>query len=165
MSKATVTPAKADDRRVVRRDPFAFFDTMQDEMERLWGRMAPFGLRPLLRRTGEMPELWAPRLDVFEKDGKLAIKAELPGVKKEDVTITLEGENLIIRGERKSEEEVKEEDYYRMERSTGSFYRCLPLPFEAKAEEVEAHFADGVLEITMPRPTAAQPVTHAIAVN
>jgi HSP20 family protein len=137
---------------------------MQDEMERLWGRM-PFGVRPLLRRNGELPEARAPRMDIFEKDGALMVKAELPGVKKEDVAITLDDGDLVIRGESKAESEVKEEDYYRMERSYGSFYRRLPLPFEAQAEDIKASFADGVLEVTVPKPATPKPAAQTIPVS
>ena len=85
-------------------------------------------------------------MDIFEKDGALMVKAELPGVKKEEVTITLDDGDLVVRGERKAESEVKEEDYYRMERSYGSFYRRMPLPFEAKAEEIKEQLYAKALE-------------------
>ena len=104
-------------------------------------------------------------MDIFEKDGALTVKAELPGVKKEDVAITLEGSDLIVRGERKAESEVREEDYYRMERSYGGFYRRLPLPFEVEAGQVKASFTDGVLEVTIPKPAAAAPAAQTIPVS
>jgi HSP20 family protein len=153
-----------EEKRVARREPLAFFEAMQDEMERLWGRM-PFGFRPLLRRNGEVPELWAPRMDIFEKDGALMVKAELPGVKKEDVAVTLDDGDLVIRGERKAESEVKEENYYRMERTYGEFYRRMPLPFEAKADGIKASFTDGVLEIIVPKPAAEKPAAETIPVG
>ena len=165
MAGTTIAPVKVEDKRVTRREPLAIFDVMQDEMERWWGRMAPFGLRPLLRRDGGLPEAWAPRMDVYEQNGNLMVKAELPGVQKPDVAIALEGDDLVIRGERKAESEVKEEDYYRMERSYGSFYRRLPLPFEAQADRIKATFADGVLEITIPKPATVPPTTQAIPVS
>ena len=164
MAETTTTPAKFEEQRVARREHATFFDAMQDEMERLWARM-PFGFRPPLRRDGALPELWAPRMDIFEKDGTLTVKAELPGVQKEDVAITLAGGDLIVRGERKAESEVREEDYYRMERSYGGFYRRLPLPFEVEAEQIKASFADGVLEVTIPKPAAAAPAAQTIPVS
>ena len=165
MAETTAAPVKVGEKRVARRDPMAFFEAMQDEMERLWGR-TPFGFRPLLRRNGELPEAWAPRMDIFDKDGALTIKAELPGVQKEDVAITLDDGDLVIRGERKAESEVKEEDYYRMERSYGGFYRRMPLPFEAQAEGIKASFTDGVLEITVPKPTSPpKPAAQTIPIS
>jgi HSP20 family protein len=80
------------------------------------------------------------------------VKAEVPEVKKEDIDVALEGGDLVIRGERKAEQEVKEEDYYRMERSYGSFYRRIPLGFEVKSEQVQAKYTDGVLEVSIPKP-------------
>ena len=165
MAGTAIAPTKAEDKRVTRREPLALFDAMQDEMERWWGRMAPFGLRPLLRRDGNLPDTWSPRMDVYEQNGNLMVKAELPGVQKADVSIELEGGDLIVRGERKAESEVKEEDYYRMERSYGSFYRRLPLPFEVQADTIAARFADGVLEVTIPKPATTPPTTQTIPVE
>lgn len=164
MAETMTAPVKVEEKRPVRRDPATFFEAMQDEVERLWGR-TPFAFRPLLRRNGETPELWAPRIDIFEKDGALMVKAELPGVKKEDVSVTLDDGDLIIRGERKAESEVKEENYYRMERSYGEFYRRLPLPFDAPAEGIKASFTDGVLEVSVPKPATPKPAAQPITVN
>ena len=160
----TLAPATIEERRAARRDPAAFFEAMEDELERLWGRM-PFAWRPPLRRNGGLPELWVPRMDIYEKDGALVVKAELPGVKKEEVAITLDGGDLVVQGERKAEREVKDEDFYRMERSYGEFYRRLPLPFEAQAEGIKATFTDGVLVITVPKPATPTHAATAIPVN
>ena len=164
MAEAMTAPVKVEEKRPVRRDPATFFEAMQDEVERLWGR-TPFAFRPPTRRNGETPELWAPRIDIFEKDGALMVKAELPGVKKEDVSVALDDGDLIIRGERKTESEVKEEDYHRMEWSYGEFYRRLPLPFEAQVEGIKASFTDGVLEISVPKPAIPKPAAQPITVN
>jgi len=86
----------------------------------------------------------------------LIITAELPGVKKEDVRVELEDDALVIRGETHVHEQVKDEEYVRMERSYGSFYRRLPLPFQAKVEEVQASLNNGVLEIRIPEPAESQ---------
>ncbi len=158
--KPTV-PAKNDERRLRFHDPFDLFEDLREEMGRLWGQ------RPLIPRpTFHMAEgIWAPRTDIFEKNGQLHIKVELPGVKKEDVKVEMDEGDLIIRGERKAESEVREEDYYRMERTYGSFYRRLPLPFEVKAEQVRASYKDGVLEVEIPKPAKAEPETKKIAVS
>lgn len=110
--------------------------------------------------------MWAPRVDVFEKNGDLVVKAELPGAKKEDIEVTLAQGYLVIRGQKKAETEVKEEHYYRMEQSYGSFYRRLALPFEAIADQVKATYTGGILEVHIPKPTAeAEPTSQAITVE
>jgi HSP20 family protein len=104
-------------------------------------------------------------MDVFEKNGYLMIKAELPGVEKEDIKVEMVEGDLIVHGERKSESEVKESDYYRLERAYGSFHRRLPIPFEVKPEQVKANYKDGVLEIQIPRPTQPAPEPEKIAIS
>lgn len=124
MAEKKNVPVKAEERRLRLWDPAEMFE----EMTRFWGEAWPVALRPLtwpLRRLTEAPT-WLPRMDVYERDDTLVVKAELPGVKKEDTEVTLERGDLIIRGERKAEQEVKEENYYRLERTYGSFFRRLP---------------------------------------
>ena len=89
-----------------------------------------------------------------EKEGKLLVTAELPGVKKEDVKVHIEGDTLVVEGERKQEKEEKREGYYHSERSYGAFYRSIPLPEGAKAEQTAAQFNNGVLEVSVPIPEA-----------
>jgi HSP20 family protein len=103
------------------------------------------------------PTIWRPSVDVYEKDGNLVIKAELPGMKKEDIEVALDQGDLVIRGERKAESEVKEENYYRIERNYGSFYRRIPLPFEVKPDQITASYNDGVLEVRIPKPAQERP--------
>jgi HSP20 family protein len=91
---------------------------------------------------------------MYEKDDKLVVKVDLPGMKKEDIQVSMDDGDLVVRGESKTESEVKDEDYYRLERVAGQFYRRLTLPFEARAEKIEANFKDGVLEVRIPRPPA-----------
>jgi len=99
----------------------------------------------------------APRIDVYEKDGIFVLKAELPGLKKEDVQVEVYNGNLVIKGESKAETEVKEEAYYRTERTFGSFYRSVPLPWEVTPEQIKATLTDGVLEVQIPKPVATTP--------
>ena len=160
MAETATAPVKTGNGKVHRPDPFEMFETFQDEMARLWGQTWPFGSWPLPRKAAQTTTgtaLWAPRVDVFEKDGDLVVKAELPGAKKEDIEVTLDQGDLVIRGQKKAETEVKEEHYYRMEQSYGSFYRRLALPFETTAEQVKATYAEGILEIRIPKPTAETP--------
>lgn len=164
--KPDVAVQKREERPVRRWDPFDLFDEMQDEMARLWSQTWPFMPRPLARPLRRLAmATWTPRIDVYTKDGNLMVKAELPGMKKEDIDVSLEDGDLIIRGERKAEHEVKEENYYRMERSYGSFYRRLPLDFTPRAEEIKATYKDGILEITVPRPAETPPKTQKISLE
>lgn len=166
-AEQAAAPVKAEPRRMGRWDPLQVFDELQEEMARLFGGV-PLALRPFAwprPRLGQPTTAWAPRMDVYEKNGTLIAKAELPGVKKEDIEITLEAGDLVIRGERKTESEVKEEAYYRMERTYGSFYRRLPLPFEVAPEAITATFADGILEVRVPRPTQPKPEARKIVIE
>jgi HSP20 family protein len=149
MSEKTKTATRAMEMQPRRWDPFGMLTEMEAEMERLLGRVP----RRLVPTSG----VWVPRVDAYEKDGALIVEAELPGIKKEDVEVAIEDGDLVIRGERKSEAKVEEQDYYRMERSYGRFYRRLPLPEGVDANKIEAHFADGVLTLRVPKPVAARP--------
>jgi len=129
---------------------------MADEMDRLFddfgfGRR---GLRPSWRETGA--ELWAPQVEVFQNNHELTIRADLPGLKREDVTVDITDNDVTIQGERKHEKEEEREGYYRSERGYGSFCRVIPLPEGAISEQAKANFKDGVLEITMPAPPASK---------
>lgn len=106
---------------------------------------------------------WMPAVDVFERDDKFVVKAELPGMKEEDVDVSVIGDTLTIKGEKKTETEVKEEDYYRSERSYGSFYRSIPLPSTVDANKIEASFEDGVLEVTLPKSAEVKPKKIAVS--
>ena len=110
--------------------------------------------------------LFTPRVDVFKEENELVVKADLPGLKKEDVHVTIEEGDLILKGERKEEKEVKKDDFYKAECFYGSFYRRLPLNFEAPPDKVNAKFTDGVLEVRLPMPPGEQkPVPQEIAIN
>lgn len=168
MAEQTTVPVKAQNGKVVLRDSFSFWDDVEREMLRFWERSWPFGGMPPrrpLRLVAEPSAAWMPRMDIFEKGGHLVIKAELPGFKKEDVEVTLEGNDLIVRGESKADTEIKEEDYYRTERRYGSYYRRLPLGFPVEITKIEAKLTDGVLEVKVPKPAEATPEAKKIAVK
>ena len=159
MAETATVPAKTASAQPRRPTPFDIFERLQEEMAHLWSQAWPLSLVPISRRLAEQTPgapTRMPRIDVFEKDGSLVVKAELPGAKKEDIAVTLDDGDLVIRGEKKSESEVKDEHYYRMERSYGSFYRRMALPFETTAESLQATFTDGILEIRIPKPAAAE---------
>ncbi len=98
----------------------------------------------------------APEIDVFQKNNELTIRADLPGMKKDEVSVDITDDAITIRGERKRESEEDRDGFYRSERSYGSFCRVIPLPEGAMTEQAKAHFRDGVLEVTMPSPPAAK---------
>lgn len=104
-------------------------------------------------------------IDMFEEGNDLVIKAELPGIKKEEISIDLAGDILTLSGEKRSEERTERKDYYRVERSFGSFSRKLQLPVEIQADKVHAAFKDGVLEIRMPKSESEKQKVRKISVK
>jgi HSP20 family protein len=157
-------PAKQGDGRMQRWDPWKRLEEMRGEMARLWDEPFPFRFFPL-RLPETQTTAHAPRMDVYEKNGALMLQAELPGLTKDDVEITFDDGDLVIRGEKKAAEEVKEQDYYRMERTYGSFYRRLALPFEVTPEQITATVKDGVLEVRIPKPAEKKPEAKKITVK
>lgn len=140
-------------RREGRWDPFALLDEIQQDMARFWNQ--PFGAWPMPRvlQRAPMAGRWAPRTDVYESGQELVVEAELPGIRKEDVQVELDRGDLVIRGESRQEHEVREEDYYRSERSFGSFQRRIPLGFDVDPNKIQASMNNGVLEVHLPKPT------------
>jgi HSP20 family protein len=110
--------------------------------------------RPFAREASS--QMWAPQVEVFQKNNELTIRADLPGLKREDITVEITDDDLCIQGDRKHEREEEREGYYRSERGYGSFCRVIPLPEGAIADQAKASFKDGVLEITMPAPPASK---------
>ncbi len=108
------------------------------------------------RRLRELEEI-SPSVDMYDKKDEIVVKAEVPGVEKENVNISLTDNTLTIKGEMKKEEEVKEEDCYYSERSYGSFARTLNLPAKVQADKVKASFQNGILEIHLPKVEEAKP--------
>ena len=143
-TKPAPTEAKAPE---VQKQRYLGFPELRDELDRLWASiMAPW--RPF--KAIEMPGGIMPVMDVYQKNGNLQIKVELPGMKREEVEVSIENDVLVVSGEKKQESETKEADFYRSERSYGSFSRRIALPEGADAENASASFKDGVLEVTIP---------------
>ena len=159
----TRSQQNAQNAQLARWSPFALLDELQDELARFWGR--PMGMRGSPQRLLAQLPLGAPRVDVFEKDGYLASKADMPGVKKEDVQVELDDGDIVIQGETRREEETQEDQYYRMERSVGRFYRRVPVPFEVNPEDVQANMSDGVLEIRIRKPAESKKAASRIQVE
>ena len=135
--------------------------------EDLWRR--PFGALPSLFGREGWPahglSARMPSLDLYEEKGDVVVKAELPGLDKEEIEVTVSGDVVTIKGEKKKEEEVKEKDYYRRERSYGSFARSVQLPCEVKGDEIKANFKDGVLEIRCPKSEEAKKKSVSIKID
>jgi HSP20 family protein len=138
--------------------PFSLMRRFSEEMDRLFGDVGFGGglTSGFGREFGRLADLegsmWLPQVEAFEREGKLTVRADLPGLTKDDIDVDITDDAIKIRGERQQEKEENEEGYYRSERSYGSFYREIPLPSGVNPEEANATFRNGVLEITMPAP-------------
>ena len=130
-------------------DPFAGLAEIQDEMNRLFDTS--------LRRHGGFDGAFSPAIDVVVGKDNVIVKAELPGLSKDDVSVALQENYLTIKGEKKHEFEQKETNYFVSERAYGSFTRTIELPTTVDAKKIEARFKDGVLEVTLPKTEEAKP--------
>jgi HSP20 family protein len=139
--------------------PRGNLQTFQDEMNRMFDQFFRGGTG---EEAGWGVRTWAPPVDIYETDDALILKAELPGVSKDDVSIEIHQNTLILRGQRKHEAEVKEEQYHRVERAYGTFQRSFMLPTLVDQEHVQATYHDGVLELRLPKSEAAKPKRVAI---
>ncbi|NWF53617.1 MAG: Hsp20/alpha crystallin family protein [Syntrophaceae bacterium] len=115
-----------------------FEDFEEDLLEPTW-----------IDRDRQLPR-WAPRVETYHKEGNYIVKADLPGIDPKDVQVTVEGDRLIIQGERKTDKEVKRKDFRKKEVFYGSFRRALPIPKGLKADKIKAKYHNGVLEISAP---------------
>ena len=137
---------------VVRWDPFRDLNLLQDRMNRLFDD-AGRGWRadePAATTT------WSPAVDIFETEGEIIVKAELPGMERKEITLHLENNVLSLRGERKFEKETKDENYHRIERSYGAFSRSFSIPATVDDENIRAEYKDGVLNIVLPKKEQAR---------
>lgn len=125
--------------------PWRDLEEIEEEFDRLWRGFGP-RMRAFMPRA-VVPE---PALDVYRKNGNLVVELDAPGMKREDFSVEIEGRTLKISGERKTEEEIKEEDYYRCERSYGRFSRWIDLPEDVSTENATASYENGVLKVTLP---------------
>ncbi len=135
------------------------FPTSFEEMERWFEDVfrRPFFAPAWMPRI-KFPEMgeMTPSVDIYEEGGDVVLKAELPGMKKEDIDVNIAGDTVTISGEKKAEEKVERKDFYRFERSYGSFTRKLRLPAETQSDKAKASFHDGVLEVRIPKTEAAK---------
>lgn len=144
---------------IVKVDPFREFAAMQDRMNRLFGNIYLRDEDTGIRGT------WMPAVDIFETDGHdLVLRAELPGMNREDIDVTVENSTLVLKGEKKFDQEVKEENYRRIERTYGTFHRSFTLPNTVDASKVSAEYKNGVLTVKLPFREEAKPRTITVDV-
>ncbi len=122
---------------------------IEDTFQRPFFGMNTQPFRHLFHELGSFGDI-NPSVDIYEEKGEVVVKAELPGLKREDVSVKLIDNNLIIAGEKKTEDKVEQKDYLRLERAHGSFNRTLSLPEGIDSERVSANFKDGILEVRVP---------------
>ncbi len=146
---------------IARWEPFRELMTAQRDFDRLFRE----AFAPAMHEGEASTRTWAPPVDIYENGDNLVLKAELPGINPDDVEIRVEDNNLYLKGERKFEKEVKEENYHRVERTYGSFARAFSLPNSIDSDKVAANYKDGVLTLTLPKREEAKPRTIKISVN
>jgi len=133
-----------------RLEPFKELTTLQDRLNKVFE-----GLLPAISTPREINE-WVPAVDVYEDKENIVIEVEVPGMKEEDLKVNLENNTLTISGERKFEKEEQDKNYYRMERSYGSFTRSFLLPDNVDTKNIKAKYKDGVLILTLPKKAEAK---------
>jgi len=138
---------------IIRWDPFRDLITLREKMNRLFEDA-------FTSRTEEkdlISRSWSPAVDIFETENELVLTAEVPGIEDKDIEIKIEDNTLSLKGERKFEKETKEENYHRIERAYGSFYRSFTLPTYIDQDKIRAEHQNGVLKITMPKKAELKP--------
>lgn len=135
-------------------DPFTDLERIQKEMNRMFNlSLAHEGNREI----GILDGAWSPAVDIYDSKDNVMVKADIPGLTKDDIEVTVQGDTLFIKGEKKQEKEVKEKDYIRTERFYGNFQRAVRLPAEVQSDKVEATYKNGVLELVLPKSEKAKP--------
>jgi len=139
---------------LIRWNPWNELVSLRERMNRVFDDSL---FRPDRREDPLAMGTWSPDLDMFEKDDQVVIKAELPGLEKKDISLDLTNGVLTLKGERKHENEVKEENYYRREMSCGKFIRSFSLPGDVDADKIKAEFQNGLLTVEVPKPEEHKP--------
>jgi len=139
---------------IVKWDPFRNVAALQDRINRIFDES--------FSRTADLEDdismsAWKPSVDIYETDEAIILKAELPGIKKEDISVEVKDNILTLKGERAEEKEIKEKNYYRKERAFGTFNRAFNLQHRIQPDKIKARFKDGVLEIEIPKPEEEKP--------
>ena len=141
-------------------DPFREVGSIRDEIDRV---LDSFLNRLPIRKGREEP--WLPLIDLEESKDKLLVRAELPGMKKEDIKISISGDTLTLQGKRDLKKEEKDKTYHRIERSYGRFERAIPLPAEVEPDKIKATYDEGVLHISLPKSEKIKPKEISIDIS
>ncbi len=144
-------------------DLFGGLSQLYHELDRMFDPSS-HGLA-MSRGLGLLEGAWSPAVDVIDEKDHLRVKAELPGLKKDEIDVTVQGDTLILRGERKQEFDEKKKNYHRVERFYGQFHRAISLPSPVEAGQVKASYKDGVLEVVLPKKAEAKPRQIAVEVK
>jgi len=147
--------------RITKWQPYPDLVNMYDRLNRFFGE----DLLDESSKNGLNPSVWKPMTDIFETKDAYVFKADLPGFKKEDIKVEFFGDTLVIRGERKEEEETKNENCHRLERSYGLFERSFTIPKNIDAKKIDASLKEGVLQLTIPKVEEAKTKAIPILVN
>lgn len=139
-------------------EPFRDLVSMRDDMDRLFETF--FGTRPQ-----SFDDFWRPAVDIEENNGNLMVRAEIPGMTKDDIKVSVQDDLLTISGERKQENETKDKTFHRIERCYGKFRRMIRLPAQVDADKVKASYKDGVLNVTLPKPESLKPKNIDVEIN
>ena len=139
---------------LVRWNPIRDTFSLRNHMNRVFGDF----YFPTNREEGDLSMWnWNPVVDVYDNDDNIVLKAEIPGIDKKDIEIDVKGRVLTLKGERSSDNEMKEDNYYRRERCFGKFERAFTLPVNVELDKIKANYKDGVLEIEIPKPEEKKP--------
>ncbi|MGB9720155.1 MAG: Hsp20/alpha crystallin family protein [bacterium] len=130
-------------------EPFQDLVRFDDDFDHIYDSMVRRFFAPEVRS-------WMPAIDIAENNGNIEVRAEIPGVNKEDLKVTVDGDLLSISGERKKESETKDKKFHRIERYYGRFSRTINLPYSVEADKVKASYKDGILNITLPKPESVK---------
>jgi HSP20 family protein len=140
---------------IIRWDPFRDLVSLREKMNRLF--------EDAVTARGEerdmIASIWTPSVDIYETENAIIMNAEVPGIDEKDIDIKIEDNTLTVSGERKFEKETKEENYHRIERSYGSFYRSFTIPRNVDQDKIKAEHDNGVLKITLPKKLESKPKT------
>lgn len=150
-------PAKSEPARAL-----SPFEMMERQFENLFGR--PFATWGPVRRF-IAPEELTPSVDIYEEDGDVVLKAEMPGIRKEDIEVNITDHTVTISAEKKKEEKIEDKNFYRQERFYGAVTRSFEIPSDVKADQVKAKFKDGVLEVRLPKTEEAKKKAQKISVE
>lgn len=146
---------------ITRWEPFKDMFSLRDEIDRLFNNF----FQRVPEERAEPQGIWYPSLDIEESKDNIKVIAELPGMKKEDIKLTVTEGELVIQGERKFEKEEKDKTYHRIERSYGKFKRTITLPTKIETDKAQATYEQGILIITIPKSEKAKPKEIGITIK